>query len=282
MKWLFPFVAATALISQRASADTTVGYAIARVPIVLTVPGVYHLTKDLIYAPAAGAAIEIGAGASGTVIDLNGYQLICTAGAANLSTGIFCDGPNRVTVRNGQVLGFANGVFLVSGDATVKDMLVTPSYKAGITVIGNSAEIQHNRVIATGGSAVASSTTSIGITLSGTYGNVSDNDVHDTFISDAPGHSAIGILIKDSGNVVTSNNRVLDVEPAIPNNGGSSTGISTQSSTSLFFLDNIVSTDELGFDLSGASSGDYGDNTTNAPAASYSGASSIVNIGNNN
>jgi len=282
MKWLIPFVAALALLAQRAAADTLVGVAIAKVPIVITVPGVYHLTRNFGYTPTGGAAIQVAAGASGTVIDLNGYQLVCTANAANQSTGVYCDGPNRVTVRNGQILGFENGVFLVSSGAAVKDLLITTSYKSGITVIGNNADISHNRVIATGGSAVASSTTSAGITLSGSLGRVSDNDVQDTFITDAAGHTAAGIVLRSCSNVVISGNRVLDVEPAIPNNEGSSTGITTAASTSLFILDNIVSTDELGFDLSGAAGGDYGDNTTNAPAGSYSGATTIVNIGNNN
>jgi hypothetical protein len=282
MKWLIPFLAAAALLPVRASADTTVGVVITKVPIVITLPGVYRLTRNYGYAAATGAAIEIAAGASGTVIDLNGYQIVCTSNAANQSTGVYCDGPNRVTVRNGQVLGFENGVFLVSSGATVKDMLVTTSYKAGITVVGNNTDILHNRVLATGGSTLATSSTAVGITLSGTYGNVTDNDIQNTFTSDILGHSAVGILIKNSANVVVNNNRVLDVEPAIPRNGSSSTGIAANSSESLFFLDNIVSTDELGFDLSGAANGDYGDNTTNAPASSYSGATSIVDIGNNN
>jgi hypothetical protein len=139
MKWLIPLVALLAFLPQRGAADTTLGPAIAKVPITITTPGIYHFTTDLAYTGTSGFAITVEA--IGVVIDLNGHQLYSGAGSATLSAGVFCNGYNRFSIKDGTVLGFENGVVAVSDGATVSNLLVVDNFKSGITVIGNNAQI---------------------------------------------------------------------------------------------------------------------------------------------
>jgi hypothetical protein len=286
MTRLIPFLALLALLAltpRPSSAETTLGSAITRVPINITVPGVYHFTKDLVFTPIAGVAINIAA--SGVVIDLNGYQLATTTGPGNASTAIFCNNVNRVTVKDGDILGFENGVILFSSGATVKDLFVNTSYKTGIELTGDNNEIIHNRIASTGGSTLASGTAAVGIVLSGSYGTVTDNDIQNTFTPDTAGRSATGILLHDCSNVVASSNRVLGVTPTTPVNA-SATGIAIPTSapsSNVILIGNIVTDTQLGFDLSGGTSGSYGDNTTSGNTNNYNtSGTGITNIGNNN
>ena len=280
MKWIILLFASLACFPRRGAADTTLGPAITKVPVTITTPGVYHFTTDLAYTGTTGFAITVEA--IGVVIDLNGHQLFSTAGSATLSAGVFCEGYNRFSIKDGTVLGFENAVVAVSDGATVSSLLVVDNFKSGITVIGNNAQISGNRVCNTGGSTAAGVLSAIGITLTGTYGNVSDNDVQNTYATDVTSHYGDGILIKGCSNVVIGNNRVLDVEPATPTKG-LSTGIATESSSNLVILGNIALDTRTGFDLSGGASGKYGDNTTGSDLINYnSNGSGMTNIGGNN
>lgn len=281
MKWLIPLVAFVAWLPRSSSADTTLGTAITAVPYTITTPGVYYFTKDLAFTPASGIAITVEA--IGVVIDLNGHQLFSAAGSATTAAGIFCDNYNRVSIKDGTVLGFENGVVVVSAGATIADLLVIDNFKSGITLIGDYAQISGNRVCTTGSSTATSVVSAVGISLTGTYCTVTNNDVQDTLAKDVAGHSADGILIKDCSNVVVSNNRVLNVQPSTPTEGGLATGIGTVASSNLVVLGNIVLEARTGFDLSGGASGKYGDNTTGTVLTTYdTSGSGMTGIGGNN
>jgi len=284
MKRLIPLLALLAFLPQRGSAETTLGAAITAVPYTITKSGVYHFTKDLNFNTGNAAAINIAA--TDVVIDLNAHGLVDVLGIATTAIGINCDGFNRVTVKNGTIRGFQNGVVLTSTGARVADLLVTNNLGSGITVVGDDNEILHNRVCNTGGSGIASLLYAIGISITGTDCTVSDNDVENTFATDNTNHFGDGIRVRGCSNIVVSNNRVLDVEPSAATNGGAATGIAADSaapSENLIFLNNIVVTTGTGFDLSGGSSGKYGDNTTSNVLTGYNTTGSgMTDIGNNN
>lgn len=282
MKWLIPLLALVALLPQRASAETTLGPAITTLPITLSKAGVvYHFTKNLVYDSAVGTAIDIAG--SDIVIDMNGYALINTTGSNNTANGIVCNSFNRVSVKNGSVVGFLNGVALTSEGAQVENLLVTNNFRTGIIVIGNNANIVNNRVNATGGSVnSAFDSFAAGISLTGTYCNISDNEVHSTYTADITGRFGNGIRLNGCSNIVVSNNHVLDVEPIAPTEA-TTTGIATVSSDNLIILNNVVASTQVGFDLSGGASGSYGDNITSTVATGYfTSGSGMTSIGNNN
>jgi hypothetical protein len=112
---------------------------------------------------------------------------------------------------------------------------------------------------------------------------VSDNDVHTTIETDASGRAADGIRIKGCSNIVVSNNRVADVEPLAPTKA-TATGIAIESpSDTLVLLSNTVLTTDTAFDLSGGTSGKYGDNITSSFTTDYfTTGSGMTSIGNNN
>jgi hypothetical protein len=160
---------------------------------------------------------------------------------------------------------------------------VTNNFRTGIIVIGNNASIINNRVNATGGSGNSTvNSFAAGISLTGTYGNISDNEVHSTYTADITGRFGDGIRLNGCSNVVVGNNHVLDVDPIAPT-AATTTGIATVASDNLIILNNIVTSTQLGFDLSGGASGSYGDNITSSVATGYfTSGSGMTNIGNNN
>ena len=109
---------------------------------------------------------------------MNGYELLALSGSTNTAEGIACTTDNRVTVKNGTIRGFQDGVVLGAGYANVNGLLITNSLRTGISVNGNHSQISHNRVADTGGSPTAAY--AIGISLTGTYGVIIDNDVQNT------------------------------------------------------------------------------------------------------
>lgn len=276
---LLPLLILIALLPQRGSADTTIGTEITSVPYTISTSGAYYIEKNLAYTATSDVAIRIEA--IDTVLDLNGFELV-TSGSANTSTAIRCNHFDRVTVKNGTIRGFQTGVNLFSNACTVTNLLVADNFQTGITVVGNNVQILSNHVCGTGGSTAAGVTYSVGISLTGSSGTVTDNDVQTTVITDKGSHYADGILITGGSNIVVSNNRVLGIVPLTPE-FALSNGIAINSSENLVILGNTVISAHTGFYLPGAASGKYGDNITAGVSTSYdTTGSGIVNIGGNN
>jgi hypothetical protein len=280
MKRLFPVLAVLALLTGLpAFAETTIGPAINTLPYTINKAGVYHLAKNLGYDGIDGAAITVKV--PQVVIDMNGYQIECASGTSNTAIGITCTDIARVTVKNGTITGFRSGISLDSNGATVTGMLLTTNYASGITVNGNDAQITGNRVFNTGGAPDATDRAT-GISLTGTDCTVTNNDVQNTYVPDLTGHYATGIRLSDCVNLCLTNNRVLDTQPANPVNA-IATGIATVSSLNLIYLGNVVISAEIGFDLTGGGSGEYGENTTTNDTVTYdTGGSGMTAIPNSN
>jgi len=264
----------------RSFAETTLGTAITSIPITITKAGVYHLTKDLGFSLGHGAAITVDA--SDVVIDFNAHAIVDETGTTTTSIGVNCGDENRVTLKDGTIRGFHDGVVLNSDGASLTDLLVTDCYSVGISVTGNNIQLLNNRVSGTGGVSATSSLYAVGISLSGTYGNICNNDVQNISVTDTTDRYAEGIRLKNCSEMVLSNNRVLDVEPAAPTIAAS-TGISIVTSANLIILANTVVTAQTGFDLSGGASGKYGDNITSGDTTDYNtSGSGMVSFDTNN
>ena len=118
-------------------------------PYRITQPGSYKLSGNLVVTTAADG-IDINS--DDVSLDLNGFMISCTSSACNgldaavsrAFTGVVSFGFADITVKNGSVRGFGNGVYLF-GSGLVSDLSATanvpPStvHGAGITVFGDSA-----------------------------------------------------------------------------------------------------------------------------------------------
>ena len=103
-----------------------VGTKISSVPYTITQPGFYLLTGNLTY-NGAGNAITVGPNVNDVVIDLMGFRLT-NAGAAGTTKGVYIDSTcKNVTVRNGTVRGFYEGILAAGGSSGCQVINVTAS-----------------------------------------------------------------------------------------------------------------------------------------------------------
>jgi len=82
---------------------------IASLPYTISAGGTYMLTNNLTYFGTVGNAITVTA--SNVTIDLNGYQIFCSA-SNNWAWGIYANNVSNVSVKNGVIAGFAFAVDL--------------------------------------------------------------------------------------------------------------------------------------------------------------------------
>ena len=175
-------------------------------------PGVYCLKHNAVVSMTTGPAILINA--NNVVLDLNGWILRNSVAAgtdASASAGIVIGaGRRRVTIRNGTILGFGNGVSVVSppgagltGDV-IEDLRVVDSINVGINLpFGQGDVIQRNLVLNTGGAAFPT-TTNIFAISAGVLATVQNND-----IVTVNGSIAGGLSVGSRSMVL--NNRIKDV-----------------------------------------------------------------------
>ncbi len=94
-----------------AQAETINCTPINSVPTVITVPGVYCLTRALVTTIASGNAIDVQA--NNVVIDMNGHRLGgLGAGLSTEARGSHSLNRQNITVRNGTIRGFFIGIFM--------------------------------------------------------------------------------------------------------------------------------------------------------------------------
>ena len=202
-----------------APAETVNCTAITALPAVITVQGVYCLTGNLTAAIMGGNAIDIQT--SNVVLDLNGYKLAgLGAGTGTLTTGIHANNRQNITIKNGTVRGFFNGIFLddsaggVSRGHVVEDIRADQNRGAGIFVHGAAILVRNNQVVATGGStAFGPDEDASGILVKGTATCVLNNDVSDTVKQGAG--TARGIYFSGCTGCLAVNNRIMNADKGI-------------------------------------------------------------------
>ena len=130
---------------------------ITSVPTTITAQGHYCFNKNLSTAITNGAAITINS--DFVVLDLNNFKL--GGGGAGLATdafGIYANNRSNLTIRNGNIRGFAVGIMIEgttgasAQNILVENNLVDGNMKVGINVYGAAVTIRNNTVSNTGGS----------------------------------------------------------------------------------------------------------------------------------
>ena len=261
------------------AADTDSCTAINSVPATISQPGVYCLNKDIATTMASGIAITIDSG--DVTLDLHGYRLGDEgAGVGTTAIGILAFDFQNITIRNGTIKGFFEGIVLgknaggVSRGHLVEKLRLESITSIPIDVVGSANVIRGNQILKTGGSTAESGlAASIGIAISGTGNRVLDNDVFETV-----GRGTLaGVAIEVNGNdAVIENNRIGNA--ALPATGGSF-GITFDCCFSGALVVNNRITRMTGGIFFGTSTGKYRDNLTSGVTTPYSGG---TNAGNNN
>jgi hypothetical protein len=119
------------LLASLSSLFAMGGYAtvIEAVPFTISKAGTYTLDGNLTY---SGASEAITVTASSVVIDLKGFTLTGT-GPTNGQIAIYSQGPNNVTVQNGTITGFTDGVDFQGGAQEVVQNLGI--FNSGLSVV---------------------------------------------------------------------------------------------------------------------------------------------------
>ena len=178
------------------------------VPFTISAPGHYCFATHVRTRINTGNAITIEA--DDVLLDLNGFTLDGTAaGTGTNANGIFAFDRRHVTVRNGTVRGFFDGLQLGAGGPrvaaiTVERMRVDRT-AVGIAVrgLGGGHVVRDNVVTNSGGSTVPGETNGVGISVYG-GADIVNNVVTHTF-GDHP------VAFDVTGGLQTIvNNRVVD------------------------------------------------------------------------
>jgi hypothetical protein len=230
-------------------------------PAVISTQGIYCLTGNLATAQTSGNAIEITA--NNVTLDLNGWKVGGqAAGTGTKAIGIYSAAAN-VTIKNGIVRGFLEGIALTGRGAVVRDMLIDQNTYVGISVNGPGAVVEHNQVVDTGPSTAFSFLDALGIyaTVSANGATISNNTVSGltpTGIGDEFG------IIANGPNSTVRDNVVSD--SARPTGGGTSFGIEQVNSIA---VNNTVSNFDYG--IYTLTAGIYAYNTLFNCTTAYSG-----------
>ncbi len=237
-------------------AETVNCTAVTALPAVIDAQGVYCLTAHLATDAESGRAIEITA--NNVSLDLNGWKVGgMAAGTDTSAVGVYSEA-NNVTVKNGIVRGFYQGVVLSGRGAVVRDMLVDQNTSEGIRVEGQGALVERNQVVDIGGSVNAGDTNAYGIFVGGSESLVRENMVS--------GLTAVGngyewgiYLAGGAMNSTVRDNVVSD--GAMPEGAGYSAGVRAGMTENVAMVGNVVSNMEYGLYYYGVSSGVYSGNT---------------------
>lgn len=227
-------------LEAAAWADTVKCDRISSVPTAISSPGVYCLDRHLTTGIASGAAIVIQS--SNVTLDLAGFTLAGTAGPAGTAFGIQAVGRRNVTIRDGTVRGFEEGISLSGGANNVVERIrAERNTLRGIGNVGGERNIvRQSQVFETPGRMVgptffAPSALAVG----GTGSRAVDNDVFG-FPSTAA-VNGVGIAVGGLG-VVVQGNRIGN-----PKDAGPSIGIAVDPGSShVLVIDNRITTVETG------------------------------------
>jgi parallel beta-helix repeat protein len=206
---------ALVLSATPARAETVDCTAITTLPAVITVQGVYCFTGKLSTAMTSGNAIDIQA--DNVVLDLNGFKLGgLAAGPGTQTYGIFANDRQNITIKNGTIRGFYEGILLIGASQghIVEDIRADQNTFAGIVVGGSGNIVRNNQVVATGGTTVfGANANAAGIVVAGAGPRVLNNDVINT-VKQGTG-TAWGIRFEVVTGGLAVNNRITAADIGI-------------------------------------------------------------------
>ena len=138
-----------------AQAETVNCTHVTALPAVITVQGIYCFTGNLSTSMTSGNAIDIQT--TNVVLDLNGFKLGgLAAGLGTTTVGIHALSRQNITIKNGTIRGFLEGIFLdtvalASQGHIVEDIRADQNTSIGIDVRGLGNIVRNNQLVATGG-----------------------------------------------------------------------------------------------------------------------------------
>src|ERR1051325_1501304 len=106
---------------------------------IITNSGSFYLTTNLVNAGDSNDGIFIRSNAANVTIDLNGFSIISTGVASNVSPAAFrIDGATNITIRNGRIFGFDRAVRAQAAFSSVliEDIFASGCHRAGIEANG--------------------------------------------------------------------------------------------------------------------------------------------------
>lgn len=194
----------TGAISSHAVAQ--VAKQITSFPAIITKPGCYVLSENLVPKKAADAAITVNV--DDVKLDLSGHVISQTEAAGADVYGIHSPFRGGISVFNGTTRGFSNGTRLnwyqsAATDLTIENRRVEACRNYGIQAAGLSGTVRNCIVNDTGKGGTSHA---FGISIDLGFGTISDNTVAGTV--GASGHS-FGIFGSASAGVIEGN-RILN------------------------------------------------------------------------
>jgi hypothetical protein len=271
------FVLSLFLISSIfVQAETTECTAITYLPYPITTQGIYCLTSDLSTNMTSGNAIEIDT--NNVVIDLNGHKIGgLSAGPGTTATGIYAYQRQNITLRNGTIRGFYEGIWLsdsspytTSQGHLIENIRVDMNTFRAMEVRGLGNIIRNNQVVNTGGSTATAG--GVGIFVLGPGARVINNDVMETHA--LQNGWVQGIYTIASPGAVVANNRVGNSSLT-----GTSVGIFIDLSADVLISNNCLTKMSWGVQYAGTSTGKYRDNLTSGCTTPFTGG---TDVGGNN
>ena len=175
-------------------------------PYTINSSGTYCLKNTMFVNLSSGAAITIGGGYQVTV-DLRGFAIVNVYGTGSTAGGVLGLNKSHVTVRNGRIVTFQNGVTLdgsASHSNVVENVHVDSPHSTGIVMSGDGHQVRGSSVTHYG---PAGSGFAIGILLAG-EGHVVEGNTVTTSLST----TGTGIRIFPGGNNLVVGNRVLNAQ----------------------------------------------------------------------
>lgn len=220
---------------------------ISSLPAVISSQGTWCMKTDLSTAMASGNAITVQA--NNVTIDCNHFKLSgLAAGAGSQAYGIYAHDRVSVSVRNCNIRGFRDGVYLVGsgysaydigGSHLVEDSRFESNWRTGITVMGVGSIVRENIVVDSGDSTIPGSTFAAGIYV------YSGGDIYDNYVwgvtSGIDAVDTVGIEFVSNGtSVAITGNKVH-----LPMNGDADEayGIRVRGTGNRFIVGNQVSVD---------------------------------------
>lgn len=198
-----------------------------RVPKIISSPGNYCLTKDLINnVPAASAIIIMSDNVS---IDLTKHQLIATGIKESSSAGVEAFGHSNIVVKNGTIKNFMYGVRIqdtnleklkdntsgVMQNIQVNNVVFESSKFRGVYIQAKNVQISHSKFFEIGGTTIFPDAYSIAIEVSGNSCEIKHNQIENVFPMGTGEGVAISLSTFGDGCNVHHNTMINNFRPTL-------------------------------------------------------------------
>ena len=134
-----------------AKAEVTDCREITELPVVINAVDTWCLKKNLSWNGTSGNAITVGR--SSVTIDLNGFAITGTGGVNTQAVGVYSQNRRNVTIRNGTIRGFHNGVQLSTGSINhvLENLHIDQNRQTGVAIVGTGNILRNSQITNTGG-----------------------------------------------------------------------------------------------------------------------------------